>query len=113
MHIALSYRFKYLFIKSSSNISKFAYCINGLFYEFYFVNNQDKKSILITFGANLRQLRLAKGFTQEQLANELGIEISQISRIERGVINTSITTLYSISKVLNVDISELFVFDAN
>ena len=77
------------------------------------MNNQDKKSILITFGDNLRQLRLAKGFTQEQLANELGIEISQISRIERGVINTSITTLYSISKVLNVDISELFVFDAN
>ena len=52
-------------------------------------------------------------FSQEQLANELGIEISQISRIERGVINTSITTLYSISKVLNVDVSELFVFDGN
>ena len=77
------------------------------------MDKQDKKNILITFGANLRRLRLAKGFTQEQLANELGIEISQISRIERGVINTSITTLYSISKVLNVDISELFVFDAN
>jgi transcriptional regulator with XRE-family HTH domain len=55
---------------------------------------------------------LEKGFTQEHLANELGIEISQISRIERGVINTSITTLYSISKVLNVNVSELFVFDA-
>lgn len=77
------------------------------------MDNQDKKSILITFGANLRQLRLAKGFTQEQLANELGVEISQISRIERGVINTSVTTLYSISKVLNVDISELFVFNQN
>ena len=77
------------------------------------MDNQDKKSILINFGENLRKLRLAKGFTQEQLANELGVEISQISRIERGVINTSITTLYSISKVLNVDISELFVFDGN
>ena len=30
------------------------------------------------------------GFTQEELANEIGIKISQISRIERGVINTSI-----------------------
>ena len=77
------------------------------------MDNQDKKSILINFGENLRKLRLAKGFTQEQLANELGIEISQISRIERGVINTSITTLYSISKVLNLDVSELFVFDGN
>lgn len=75
------------------------------------MDNQDKKSILITFGANLRQLRIANGFTQEQLANDLGIEISQISRIERGVINTSVTTLYSISKVLNVDISEFFVFN--
>jgi len=27
------------------------------------------------------------------------------------VINTSFTTLYSISKVLNVDVSEFFVFD--
>ena len=71
----------------------------------------DRNSILINFGKKLRLIRLAKGFTQEQLANELGIEISQISRIERGVINTSITTLYSISKVLNVDLSEFFVFD--
>ena len=56
-------------------------------------------------------ISVRSGFTQEQLANELGIEISQISRIERGVINTSVTTLYSISKVLNVDLSEFFVFD--
>lgn len=77
------------------------------------MDNLDRNTILINFGNRLRITRLAKGFTQEHLANELGIEISQISRIERGVINTSITTLYSISKVLNVDISELFVFDAN
>lgn len=75
------------------------------------MDNQDKKSILISFGGNLRQLRLAKGFTQEQLANELGIEISQISRIERGVINTSVTTLYAIAKTLKIDVSLLFVFE--
>ena len=56
-------------------------------------------------------ISVRSGFTQEQLANELGIEISQISRIDRGVVNTSFSTLYSISKVLNVDVSELFVFD--
>lgn len=71
----------------------------------------DRNSILINFGKKLRLIRLAKGFTQEQLANELGIEISQISRIERGVINTSVTTLYSISKILDINISELFIFD--
>jgi transcriptional regulator with XRE-family HTH domain len=77
------------------------------------VDNQDKKNILISFGCKLRQLRLAKGFTQEQLANELGVEISQISRIERGVINTSVTNLYAISKALKIDVFELFVFDLN
>jgi len=74
------------------------------------VDNQDKKIILINFGDNLRKLRVAKGFTQEQLANELAIEISQISRIERGIINTSVTTLYEISKALDIDVSELFMF---
>ena len=56
-------------------------------------------------------ISVRSGFTQEQLANELGIETSQISRIDRGVVNTSFSTLYSISKVLNVDLSEFFVFD--
>ena len=70
-----------------------------------------KKIILIQFGNTLRKLRLEKGFTQEQLANELGVEISQISRIERGVINTSITNLYAISRILNIEVSELFDFD--
>lgn len=74
------------------------------------MDNQDKKLILIEFGNTLRTIRLAKGFTQEQLANELGVEISQISRIERGVINTSMTTIYEIAKTLKINISELFEF---
>ncbi len=69
---------------------------------------KDKKVLLKEFGANLRKLRLNKGFTQEQLANELGVEISQISRIERGVINTSVTTLYAISKILEVNTDNFF-----
>lgn len=71
----------------------------------------DKKILLINFGENLRQLRIAKGYTQEELANELGVEISQISRIERGIINTSVTTLYAISNTLKINVSELFVFN--
>ncbi|WP_430399921.1 helix-turn-helix domain-containing protein [Flavobacterium sp.] len=69
---------------------------------------KDKNLILKEFGANLRKLRLKKGFTQESLANELGVEISQISRIERGVINTSVTTMYAISKILEVNTDDFF-----
>jgi transcriptional regulator with XRE-family HTH domain len=75
------------------------------------VDTEDKNIIKLKFGENLRNIRLAKGFTQEQLANELGIEISQISRIERGVINTSVSTLYCISLILNVTVSAFFDFD--
>lgn len=70
----------------------------------------DDSAFLIAFGKNLRKHRKLKGFTQEQLANDLGIEISQISRIERGVINTSIGNLNSIAKVLKIDIKDLFDF---
>jgi transcriptional regulator with XRE-family HTH domain len=68
----------------------------------------NKKDLQIQFGNNLRRIRLEKGYTQEQLANELGVEISQISRIERGAISTSIYTLYQFKLVLDIDLNEFF-----
>jgi transcriptional regulator with XRE-family HTH domain len=73
------------------------------------VLKKDKSEILKLFGKNLRTIRESKGFTQEQLANELGLEIFQISRIERGVINTSIYTLYQVSTFFDIDIKEFFI----
>lgn len=81
-----------------------------LLYDFYNVKNKEEIEFLIAFGKNLRRLRKTKGYTQEQLAIDLNIEISQISRIERGVINTSIGNINSISKILEIDIKELFEF---
>lgn len=72
------------------------------------MENESKKELLLKFGENLRKARESRGFTQAQLANELNVEISQISRIERGLINTSVTTIYNISTVLKIDISDLF-----
>lgn len=67
---------------------------------------------LIKFGKRLKKIRKSKGFTQAELANDIGIEISQISRIERGTINTSINTIHEISKALNLEIAELFDFSS-
>jgi len=74
------------------------------------VDNLDGKEFLLAFGKNLRLLRKEKGLTQEELANELDVEISQISRIERGVISTSVSNCYKISKVLKISVQDLFVF---
>lgn len=66
-----------------------------------------QKSYLRRLGRELRLHRLAIGLSQAQLAIDANMEVSQISRIERGVINTSVGTLLQISAVLEVDISEL------
>ena len=70
----------------------------------------DDSAFLIAFGKNLRKHRKLKGFTQAQLAIDLGFDISQISRIERGIINTSIVNINSISRVLKIEIKDLFDF---
>lgn len=70
----------------------------------------DEILFLKAFGEKLKILRKEKGFTQEQLAIDLNIEISQISRIERGIINTSSDNINAIARVLKVHHNELFDF---
>ncbi|WP_133546533.1 helix-turn-helix domain-containing protein [Salegentibacter sp. 24] len=77
------------------------------------MENLNEKEFLIAFGKNLRKLRKARGFTQAQLANDLGVEISQISRIERGIINTSIGNCNGISNILKIPVKNLFDFTNN
>lgn len=62
------------------------------------------------FGLRLKELRKAKGISQELLAGETGFEVSQIGRIERGEINTSISYVAAIAKALKVKPEELFQF---
>ena len=57
-------------------------------------------------GERLQQLRLHKNFTQKELAFMVDVEISQITRIERGIINTSILSLMRICDALEISVSE-------
>jgi transcriptional regulator with XRE-family HTH domain len=49
--------------------------------------------------------------TQADLAFECEMEISQVSRMERGILNTSISNMYLIAKALKVHHKELFDFE--
>jgi len=40
----------------------------------------------MTFGKRLRELRKAKGMTQMDLANEVGINFTYLSKLETGVV---------------------------
>lgn len=61
-----------------------------------------------SFGKQLAKVRKARGFTQEELAHQSGITLSQIARIETGVINTTVNTIFIICETLGVTESELF-----
>jgi len=62
------------------------------------------------FGKNLRKIRLEKGVSQEYLADEIGIPTNQIGRIERGEVNTSVSTAFALAVELDVPINVLFDF---
>lgn len=63
------------------------------------------------FGNHVRKLRLDRGISQQELANEANLSHSQISRIERGTVNTSIHNLLCISLALNIHPKQLWDFD--
>lgn len=68
-------------------------------------------SFLTLFGNNLKAIRESKNITQAQLAIDCDFDVSVISRIERGVVNTSLSNLKLISSALQIGLKELFDFE--
>ncbi len=64
--------------------------------------------LLKQLGDRLRELRDNAGISQEQLANEIGLDRTYISGIERGKRNPSIQSLYRIAKGLDVTLEDFF-----
>jgi len=62
------------------------------------------------FGKRLKELRLARGLSQEELAFKIGVHRTYLGGIERGERNPSLKNLASIAEGLGVSLSELFSF---
>jgi len=62
-------------------------------------------------GKKIAYLRKEKGSTQEELAFKIGISPSYLSSIERGISDSTISTVKRIAKALGVDIHILLFFD--
>lgn len=60
-----------------------------------------------TLGANLKRLRRAKGWSQEEYAFEAGIHRTYVSDIERGARNPTIDILVKLAVPLGVEPAEL------
>jgi transcriptional regulator with XRE-family HTH domain len=63
---------------------------------------------LAAFGKRLAEIRRAKGFTQESLAEKSDVTALTIAYIEQGRQWPRIATLHSIAKSLGVPVAELF-----
>ena len=62
------------------------------------------------FGQRLRELRTAKKLTQETVAELIDIKPENYSRIENGLSFPKPENIVKLSKVLDVEIAELFQF---
>ena len=71
------------------------------------MNHITNTDYLIKFGNHLRELRKSKKMTLKQVATAAAVEISQVYRIEKGKINTTLSTLIVLSNALDVSVSEL------
>ena len=62
----------------------------------------------MSFGGNVRKLRMQQGLTQERLADRVSLSSDYLSRLELGKENPTIDVLHRLSSALGVGISSLF-----
>lgn len=61
-----------------------------------------------TFGQNVRHIRMARGLSQEELADKAGLHRTYIGSIERGERNVSLNNIVVIAQALHTSLTELF-----
>ncbi|OGF20629.1 transcriptional regulator [Candidatus Falkowbacteria bacterium RBG_13_39_14] len=68
----------------------------------------DKKiELLEKFGEKVREERLKKGFSQEELATKAGVHRTYIGMIERGEKNITLINIKKVAKALDLAIDKL------
>ena len=72
-----------------------------------------EESYLVGFGIHIRKLREKKNMSQRDLATDCNVPQSQIGRIERAEINTTLKTIIKLANALDVEPKELLNFPAS
>ncbi len=68
----------------------------------------NKTELTIKFGNKIRELRKAKGLSQEDFADLCGFDRTYVSGIERGTRNPTLKALEVLANALGVSIEDLF-----
>ncbi len=67
-----------------------------------------EQSVLEKFGRRVREERLKRNLSQEELAEKAGVHRTYIGMIERAEKNITLTNVEKIAIALGVEISDLF-----
>ncbi len=62
----------------------------------------------IHVGSRVREFRIKRGLTQSQIGKMLGISFQQFQKYEKGTNRIGANRLWSLSKILHIEIPELF-----
>lgn len=74
------------------------------------MNNTRNEDLIIAFGKRVRLLRKERNLTMEKLAELSGIDYRQLSYVELGDVNPTISTAFAIANGLDVPLKDLFDF---
>lgn len=69
----------------------------------------NKDPNVVAFGNRLREIRKAKGISQENLSLIANIDRSYMGRLERGEINPTLTKICQLSEALEIDVVDFFL----
>jgi transcriptional regulator with XRE-family HTH domain len=70
----------------------------------------DINDINVLFGLRVRQLRIEKGLSQEQLGYDCGLHRTYVGQIERAEKNITLKNIAKIAKHLEINIADLMDF---
>jgi len=62
----------------------------------------------VAFGQRVRELRKARGYSQEELAHRAGMHYTYVGGIERGERNPALANIGALATALGVSLAELF-----
>lgn len=69
-----------------------------------------EKTIQQKVGKRIQEIRIEKNITQQDLAAKCNFEKSNMSRLEKGNANATLSTLEKVCDALQIDYVELFKF---
>ena len=75
------------------------------------MNDNAKKKTNKSVGMNIRTLRHQQGWSQEDVADRLGISIPAFSKIETGVTDINLSRLEQIANIYEVNVVNLLALD--